>query len=688
MTEVVVTEIIGAVGLIALQNPPVNAAGAALRAGLVAAIETLECDPDIRAIALYGVGRSFIAGADIKEFGKPPSEPLLPDVCNRLEASTKPSVAVLHGAALGGGLEVAISAHARVALPGVQLGFPEVTLGIIPGAGGTQRAPRLIGIPAALDLITTGRRIGPEEALSLGLIDRIETGAPREVALTQARAVLAGDLPRRVTGALSVAQDGNGLAAARAKLSNTKGVTAPLRAIDAVAASTGPMAEGLAKERAIFNDCLNTPERAGLVHAFFAERAAGKVPTGAKSRNVAHIGVIGAGTMGSGIATACLMAGFAVTVVEKDQTVLTKGQKAIGRNLDGAVKRGKVSAAARADIQLTGAADIGAIGKADLVIEAVFEEMDVKKTVLKEIEGSCPSAILATNTSYLDINEMARALNAPERLIGLHFFSPAHIMRLLEVVVADRTSPEAIATAFALAKKLRKVAVASQVGEGFIGNRIMSAYRKAADFMLLDGASVSQIDAAIRGFGFAMGPFEMADLAGLDISWAARKRLAATRDPAHRYHGDLGDALCSAGAMGRKAALGYYDYASDAPKENPKLPDMLADIRHAQKITPRPYSNDEIIARYTTAMIAEAARVLADGIAARPIDIDAVFLFGYGFPRWRGGPMFFADTLGPASLVAHLTQLQTEDRHFWATPPLLAQLVRDNRQFMHLNSEA
>jgi 3-hydroxyacyl-CoA dehydrogenase len=690
MGEVVRTSVEGGTGLIALDNPPVNAAGAALRSGLIAALDRLAADPAVDIIAIHGEGRSFIAGADIREFGKPPAEPWLPDVCNRLESCGKPVISILHGAALGGGLEVALATHLRVAITGVQLGFPEVTLGILPGAGGTQRAPRLVGVGPALDLITTGRRIGVEEARSLGLVDDVAQGSPRDAALAAAADIRAGRRTPRRSGDLDVVPDPDGIATVRRKLAETQAhLFSPHACVDAVeAAATLPLAEGLARERALFDACIDSPQRGGLIHAFFAERAVSKIPeAGTAPRAVTRVGVVGAGTMGSGIATACLLAGYPVVLVDTAPEALARGIAAVAHNLDGAVARGKMTAEARSGVELTEAEAMSALEGCDLVIEAVFEDARIKRAVLGEIASHCPEAVIATNTSYLDLNALAGGLELGGRFIGLHFFSPAHVMRLVEVVVADATAPSTVATGFAFAKRLRKVAVRSAVCDGFIGNRIMSAYRKAADFMALDGTPVDAVDAALRGYGFAMGPFEMGDLAGLDIGWAARKRQAASRDPAARYHGALADRLCEAGWFGRKSGRGWYDHGGDAPVPNPALPGLLEEIQAAEGITPRPLGEAGIVARFETAMMMEAARVIEDGIALRPIDIDAVFLFGYGFPRWKGGPMYQADRLGAATLVARLEEFAAEDDAFWQVPTILRRMARDGDRFADLNRE-
>lgn len=680
------------VGLIALNNPPVNAASHDLRRGICDAVAALEADGRVQAIAIYGVTRAFIAGADIREFGKPGLEPTLPDVCLAIENCTKPVIAILHGPTLGGGLEVAISAHARVALPTLLTGFPEVTLGILPGAGGTQRGPRLIGIAATLDLATTGRRIGAKEALTLGLIDRIAEGEPRDIAVASARETIAGTLPTRRTADLAVTPDQAALEKVAGNLSQTQAhLFSPHKCVQAVAASTLPLAEGLAVERALFAECIDSPQRAGLIHAFFAERAVSKIPEmHATPRDVQSVGVIGGGTMGSGIATALLLAGLPVILTERDQDALDRGCATIAKNLAGAVKRGKISEAKRDAIlseALTTTTDLGAFSAVDLVIEAVFEDMQVKKDIFEKLDGICkPGAILATNTSYLDIDEIAAATSRPADVIGLHFFSPAHVMRLLEVVVADKTAPEVVATGFTLAKRLHKVAVRAHVCDGFIGNRILSHYRKVADYLVIDGATPAQVDRAMTGFGFAMGPFAVLDLAGLDIGWAARKRQAATRDPAERYV-ETADRICENGWFGRKTGRGYYFYGDDGPVPNPEVDAIIQAERQKTGVVPRSFTDAEIVDRYMTAMVTEATRVMADGIALRPIDIDAVFLFGYGFPRHRGGPMLYADTIGAAKLVERIEGFAAEDRHYWQVPPLLREMAASGRSFADMNQD-
>ncbi|ORE93209.1 3-hydroxyacyl-CoA dehydrogenase [Stappia sp. 22II-S9-Z10] len=684
---IVILECEGPVGLIGLNNPPVNAASHALRVGLRDALHAFLEDREVRVIAIYGVGRSFVAGADIREFQTGRKPPLLSDLITEIEGMEKPVVAVCHGNALGGGLELALGCHARVALPGLKVGFPEVDLGLLPGAGGTQRTPRLVGLKAALDLIPTGKRITGEEAVAIGLFDTASTADPRTAALGAAHAVIEGALPARRTRDLDADIDPALIETAKAKAAKKGHFTAPQRAIEAVAAAALPIDQGLSEEVRLFKECMEDPQRAALVHAFFAERAVAKIPEkDAAPRKVDHIAVIGGGTMGSGISTAALMAGLKVTLMEVSAEALARGKGTIEKNLGGAMKRGKLSDAAHAAAltALSTTTDLSALAEADLVIEAVFEDMEVKKDIFRRLDAVMkPNAVLATNTSYLDVDAIAAETNRPGDVLGLHFFSPAHIMRLLEVVVAQKTLPEVTATGFALAKRLGKVGVRAGVCDGFIGNRILAHYRKVADYLVLDGAAPQEIDRALEDFGFAMGPFAVADLAGLDIGMMTRKRLAPTRDPRERYS-PIPDRICERGWFGRKTGQGYYLYG-DREGPNPAVATIIDEERAKAGITPREITDGEIVDRYMTAMIAEGARVLEDGIALRPVDIDAAFLFGYGFPRFRGGPMFYADTIGAAELVRRIEAYAEEDDFFWRVPPLLARMAADGTTFADLN---
>ena len=683
-------ELIDEIAVLTAQNPPVNALSHAVRAGLAEAMDRAEAEA--KAVLILGDGRTFFAGADISEFGKPPKDPWLPDLCNRIEASPLPVVMALHGTALGGGLEVAMAGHYRIAVPTAKVGLPEVNLGILPGAGGTQRLPRLTGAEAALGMITTGRHVPAAEALELGILDRITEGTPREIVIAYVREVLeAGKGPRPISAMPGPPPVDFDAWHART-LKAGKGQIAPATAVRAVqAASELPFDKGLVRERELFNELMASPQREGLIHAFFAERAVSKLPElkGVAPRPVTAIGVIGGGTMGAGIATAALLSGLSVTVIERDTDAAEKARQTILSHLTGAVKRGKLSEARFAGIEtggLTTAIDYAALADADLIVEAVFEDMDIKREVFTKLDATAkPAAVLATNTSYLDINEIAAATSRPEDVIGLHFFSPAHVMRLLEVVVADKTAPEVTATGFALAKTMRKTAVRAGVCDGFIGNRILAHYRMAVDNMVLDGASPYQVDRALTAFGMAMGPFAVSDLAGLDIGWATRKRKAATRDPRERVP-TFADRLCEMGRFGRKTGRGYYLYPDQT--EDPEVLQIIAEERQKSGIAPRDFTDDEIQRRFMAALVNEAAKVLGDGIARRPLDIDVTFLYGYGFPRWRGGPMKWADMQGLETILATLRDLAGEDAWFWQPAPFLEQLVAEGRTFDDLNKEA
>ncbi|MDQ1902819.1 3-hydroxyacyl-CoA dehydrogenase NAD-binding domain-containing protein [Paracoccus sp. WLY502] len=676
----------GGIAFIEIDNPPVNALSAAVRQGLSDAVARLAGDADARIAVLFCAGRTFIAGADISEFGKPPVPPILPDVVATLEASVKPIVAALHGTVLGGGLEIALGAHCRVAVPGTRMGLPEVTLGLLPGAGGTQRLPRAVGVEAAIDLITSGRQIDARKALDLGLVDALaEETDPRAAGEAEARRLLAeGRAPRRLSGVPAPAVDADAVHAWRAKVAKSaRGQIAPLRALDTIVAGLGlPFADGMAQERQAFTDLMQTPERAALIHAFFAERRAAQQDdlAGVDARPIRRLGIVGGGTMGQGIAASALTAGMDVTLVERDEASAAKAAAGIGKMLDGAVKRGKLDAdtASRMQSQVFRAVtSYDPLAQVDLVIEAVFESLEVKQEVFRTLDRVCrPGAVLATNTSYLDVDLIAGATTRPQDVIGLHFFSPANVMRLLEIVVAGKTAPDVTATAFALAKKMGKIGVRSGVCDGFIGNRMMLAYRTAADHLVLDGASPYQVDQAVVALGFPMGPYQVGDLAGLDIGYATRQRKAPTRDPRERVP-VFADRLVESGRLGRKTGRGYYLYDDASPqgRPDPEMDGMLAGLRTDLGITPRDFSTEEIQARYMAAMVNEGAKILDEGIAARASDIDVVLLHGYGFPRWKGGPMHWADATGLDSIAADIRRFAAEDPYFWQLSPLLARLA-------------
>ncbi|MDX1715840.1 MAG: 3-hydroxyacyl-CoA dehydrogenase NAD-binding domain-containing protein [Anderseniella sp.] len=695
----------GEVAVITIDNPPVNALSHAVREGLLKSVERFQGDSKAKAAVIVGAGRTFIAGADIKEFGKPLADPQLPHITNVIEASEKPVVAALHGTALGGGFEVALGCHYRVALKGAKVGLPEVNLGILPGAGGTQRTPRLAGVEMAAEMITSGRHVGAMEAQEAGLVDHVDAKAesPTEAGVGFARLLLGNDQgprpTRDITDKIEEAKKDKELFdrlrdAAKKK---ARGQLSPVVSIDAILAAVyaKDFDEGMKIERQLFQDLMKTPQREALIHAFFGERAVGKVPElkDGTARKVEKIGVIGGGTMGSGITLAMMNAGIPVVMVERDDKSIEAGRGRVEKTLQGGIDRGKLTEEKR-DWMLenlySGTTDMQKLADCDLVIEAVFESMDVKKDVFTQLDAICKDgAVLATNTSYLDINEIAAMTKRPEDVIGMHFFSPANIMRLLEIVVADKTHPDVVATAFDIAKRARKVGVRAGVCDGFIGNRILGKYLRVAQMLVEDGATPYEVDQAVVGFGYPMGPFAMSDLAGLDIGWMTRKRKAATRNPEERYAADWLDRICEKDRFGQKTGRGVYIYKDGARRgeHDPEVLKIIEDVRKEKGIEPRSFSADEIMERYMAAMINEGAKVLEEGIALRPVDIDIVQLTGYGHPRWRGGPMKYADMLGLKKVLASIRKFEKEDARFWKPAQLLVDLVEKGETFDSLNKK-
>jgi 3-hydroxyacyl-CoA dehydrogenase len=700
----------GDILLLTINHAPVNALGVEVRRSLLAAIEAAEADPGVTAILLVGAGRNFIGGADIREFGKAPQSPMLPEVCNRIENCSKLVVAAIHGPALGGGLEVALATHYRIALPAAKLGLPEVLLGLLPGAGGTVRAPRLIGAKAALDMMLSGRHVGAAEALALGLVDRAVLNANSDAnsnsndPVTEGLAYIcelqANAAPvRRTRDAQALAQPSVQLAAVEAARTETakkvRGLFSPQKILEAVQAAIElPFDAALARERALFLECLASPQHAGLVHAFFAERDVAKSPEtlAAKARTIASVGVIGGGTMGAGIAVAVLDAGLPVTMIERDEESLARGRANVEKVYVALCAKGRMTPASKDAVMAlwSGSTSYDALNDADLVIEAVFEDLAVKQAVFAELDRVCkPGAVLATNTSYLDIDRIAASITRSGDVIGLHFFSPANIMKLLEIVVPAKVAPDVVATAFALAKKLRKTPVRAGVCDGFIGNRILAVYRQAADFMMEDGASPYQIDQAVRNFGYPIGPYQMSDLAGGDIGWATRKRRAATRDPRapRTRYVQIADRVAEQGWFGQKTGRGYYLYAegSRSGTPDPQVEAIIDAERVRAGITVRSFTDDDIMRRYLAAMINEGANVVHQKIALRPLDVDVTFVHGYGFPRFRGGPMHYADSVGLGQILADIKEFANADPLFWQPSPLLLELVARGDNFASLN---
>lgn len=695
MNQSVRMDIQGNIAIVEVANPPVNALSHEVRLGLQSSIAKAIKDPKVEAIVILGSDKVFIAGADIREFGQAPQAPILPDLINEIEASSKLIVAAIHGVALGGGLEVALGAHYRVALSSAQLGLPEVTLGLLPGAGGTQRLPRLVPVVDAIKMITNGDSVSASQAHELGLVDRvIESNDIRTAGVNFAKELLATKAEPRVTSQLSCHPCDNAtFEAVRRKVkASARGMIAPQKCVDAIqAATTLAFTEGLALERSFFKELVVSDQHKAMAHSFFAERQASKLPKLKEgiSREISEMGVIGGGTMGAGISVSALLSGLDVTLVERDTGSAAKAKKSVLNTLLGSVKRGKISESKFSLIEsekFRTTSDYQDLASVDLVVEAVFESLEVKKDVFTQLDAICkPGAILASNTSYLNLNDIAAMTQRPSDVIGLHFFSPAHVMKLLEVVVGEQTSDVVVAKSFALAKRLGKVAVKSGVCDGFIGNRVLSHYRKAIDGAVLAGASPFAVDAALVKFGLAMGPFSVGDLAGLDIGWATRKRLAPERDTREQY-AEFADRLCEQGHFGRKTGCGFYLYEEGKATPNPEVNLLIEQERAAKGIAARDISDGEIIERYMAAMVNEASRVVGEGIAQRPLDVDVTLLNGYGFPRWRGGPMQYADTIGLEKILADIERFSQEDDFLWQPAPLLKQLVAEGKTFASLNT--
>ncbi|WP_181389512.1 3-hydroxyacyl-CoA dehydrogenase NAD-binding domain-containing protein [Pseudoprimorskyibacter insulae] len=641
------------VAILTIDNPPVNAGSHGVRMGVVQGIERATAE-GVSSVVLIGAGRCFVAGSDLKEFGKPLQWPQLPDVIAAIEAAPFPVIAALHGVALGGGLELALGCDYRIAATGTKVGLPEVSLGFVPGAGGTQRLPRLVGLAKGIELICNAARIDAQAALAIGLVDAMAQGDLLDAALAFA---IQHPTKRPVRGMTPPAETAKVIdAAAQTAMRRGKGRPNVAEAIRLVRLAAEPdMDAALAEERAVFQAMRVAPDAVALRYLFFAERRAAMVDGLEASARaaIATVGVIGGGTMGQGIARAFLQAGLSVRLVEREDESLTRAISQIGAHLDGLLAKGRIGAAQRRaqGEALIGATDYAGLADCDLVIEAVFEDMAVKREVLARLEPILDSGtLIATNTSYLDIDQMGEALARPDRLLGLHFFSPADVMPLLEVVRAGATSDTTLATGLALARKLGKQPVVARVGEGFIGNRIYAAYRRRAELLVLDGAAPEDVDAAATAFGFAMGPFAVSDMSGLDIAWAMRKRQAATR-PAEARYVAIPDRLCEAGRLGRKTGKGWYNYSSGKAQPDPEVEAIIRAERAKAGITPLPFDMAQIQRQLLAAIVNEAACLLSEGIAQRASDVDVVFVNGYGFPRWRGGPLYWA-SLEPAAMIA------------------------------------
>ncbi len=699
MSDVVQFEKRGSIGVIAVDSPPVNALSQAVRQGLIDAHANALADAEIQAIVLIGKGRTFVAGADISEFGKPPRAPSFTDVIERYDGSPKPIVAALHGTALGGGLELALGCNYRVAVGSAKCGLPEVKLGILPGAGGTQRLPRLVGVPKALEMIVSGEPVGASEAKSVGLVDAIIDGDLLTGALAFAeRIARARPLPRvrDPTAQVDRSKLAPGLfeKATKDAAARARGGRAPVRCVEAIKAAVElPFDAGLKRERELFEEAVASTESAALRHLFFAERQAAKIPDIAPDTPtlpVARVAVLGAGTMGGGIAMVFANAGLSVVLVDREPSLVDKGLGIIQKNYAATVSKGKLSQGemdARM-ARIAGATDWSGLSDVDVVIEAVFEEMGLKREIFGKLDRICKKdAILATNTSTLDVDEIARSTSRPEQVIGLHFFSPANVMRLLEIVRGKQTSKTVVATSLKLSKQIGKVGVLVGVCPGFVGNRMLHTYFREAQLLIQEGALPAQVDGVITRFGFAMGPCATSDLAGIDVGWRIRKEQPKP-PPGERYSGAVADRLAEMGRFGQKTSAGFYRYeaGSRTPLPDPAVEAIIQAVSRELGIERRAIGDDEIFERCLYSMIGEGAKILEEGIALRASDIDTVWINGYGFPPHRGGPMFYADTVGLRAIYATIQRFASKLGDVWKPSALLEKLAKENRTFASLDA--
>ena len=678
----------GRVAVLTVNNPPVNALSQHVRQGLRDGLKQAAADGGVAAIVITCAGRTFIAGADITEFGKPPKEPSLHEVLDLIESSPKPVVAAIHGTALGGGLEVTLACHYRVGAKTARFGLPEVKLGILPGAGGTQRLPRVVGVPKALSMIVSGDPIGADEALKAGLIDEIVEGDLTAAAVTFAEKVVAEKRPLKKIRDLD-----EKVAAVRGKpeifaefrksvARQTRGFRAPENCIKAVEAAVNlPFDQGLKRERELFQELITSPESKAQRYFFFAEREAAKipdVPADTKSRDIQKAAVLGAGTMGGGIAMNFANAGIPVTVVEVAQEALDRGLGVVRKNYEATASRGRLT---MPDVEkrmglISGTTDWSKIADADIVVEAVFEEMPIKKEVFAKIDGICkPGAVLATNTSTLDVDEIASATKRPEDVIGMHFFSPANVMRLLEVVRGKKSAKDVIATAMGVGRRIAKVPVLVGVCYGFVGNRMLHQRGREAEKLILEGALPHEVDRVLTDFGFPMGPFAMGDLAGLDVGWRIRKGKGVKSAVADR--------ICELGRFGQKTGAGYFRYEKGdrTPIPDPDVEKIIVEVASERGILRRKIGEAEILARLLYPMVNEGAKILEEKIAIRASDIDVIWVYGYGWPVYRGGPMFWADQVGLKTIRDRMNEWRKTQGEEWTPAPLLDRLASEGKTF-------
>lgn len=694
MSEVVNYNREGSIGVITVNYPPVNALSHAVRSGLVAALEQGQKDSDAKVLLLVCEGRTFIAGADIREFGKPMQKPGLPAVVEQYENSDKPLVAAIHGTALGGGLEMALGCHYRVALSSAKVGLPEVKLGLLPGAGGTQRLPRLTGAQKALEMITSGEFVGAKDALAFGIVDAVDDGNDVKAAgLVYAQQIADEGKPvrrvRDLTDKIAADKGSDVFEQFRVVLQKkARGQFSPFKCVDAIEGAFNlPFADGIKRERELFMECMESPQRDGLIHSFFAEREVSKVKGLSKDtpvRDVNSVGVIGAGTMGGGIAMNFANVGIPVIIVEMKQEALDKGLGIIRKNYENSAKKGRITQQQVEDriALISGSLSYDDFNNVDLVIEAVFENMAVKKEIFAKLDDVCkPGAILASNTSTLDIDEIASATKRPEDVVGMHFFSPANVMRLLENVRGSHTSDEVKATVMAVAKKIKKVGVLVGNCHGFVGNRML--HKRGAEAMALvnEGATPQQVDKVLTDLGYPMGQFAMSDLAGIDVGYRIREEL---RSAGVQVAPSWMDKLAEQNRLGQKTMKGVYAYeeGNRTPVPDPEVKRIIEEFRNEQGLSSRQITDQEILERCMYVMVNEAAKILEEGIADRALDIDAVWIYGYGFPAYRGGPMFWADQVGLDVILAAIEKYHGDvGGEQWKPASLLKQLVADGKKF-------
>ncbi len=694
MSSVVSYEIINGIGVISVNNPPVNALSQALREGLQNAVTAAQEDVS-EALVLICEGRTFIAGADITEFGKPPMAPSLSDVLVTLENSRKVIVAAIHGTALGGGFETALACHYRCAWASAKVGLPEVKLGILPGAGGTQRVPRIAGVKAALEMITTGNPISAGEAEQLNMIDEVIAGDLKAGAIEYARELVDSSAPlkriRDITIGASSIEPGFFDRYRKTLAQRARGQIAPDRIVTCVEAAVNlPMDEGLQRERELFTECLSSSQSRAMRHVFFAEREAAKIkdlPADTPVRDIKRVAIIGGGTMGGGIAMCFANVGIPVTMLEINDEALERGLGIIRKNYTITVQKGKMNEAEMGERLklISGTTNYSDLSDVDMVIEAVFENPDIKKEVFAKLDAVCKQgAILASNTSYQNIDDIAAATKRPQDVVGMHFFSPANVMKLLEVVRGEETADDVLATVMQIGKKIGKVCALSRVCYGFIGNRMLGGYGRQAHMLLLDGATPAQIDGAAESFGMAMGPIAMSDLAGLDVGYKAREAREAAGDVMDPKTHCIASALVEMGRLGQKSGAGYYKYdpQTRARQSDPEVEGLIKDFSDKFGIQRREISSDEIIARLMYPLINEGALILEEGIAQRPGDIDIVYVYGYAFPAAKGGPMFYADEVGLKNVYDTICRYADElGGDYWKPAPLLEKLAKEGSTF-------